>query len=301
MKNRAIGLELADRQIFLVEIYRKRAQIAVSRWQRVELALGVIESGEIQDLSSLRQAVLFLFPKKVFNRSIPLYVGISGLKAFVRKLTLPNVPLNELKKIIHWEGESILPHPIEQVIYNSQILDRTEAGYQVLFSALPEERLARYLQLFDNLALPVESLTLNPFGLFNFWEYFFKLATYNGVIARVLDDQGDFLLVSGGQIQLVRTVTLGDVDQGRNRGEIFVFELISTLEHFHSLGDLWLNQGLFLGPEELYADISAQMSSFQWSEISLKTWASLIENDHSLELIDQSATAIGLALLGVNR
>ena len=291
MKNRALGLELADRRIYSVEICRQRGQIAVSSWQRIELSSGVIESGEIKDLDNLRRSVLSLFSKKLFNRSIPVYVGISGVQAFVRKLSLPRVPTNELEKIIHWEGESILPHPIERVSYSYQIIDRTEAGYQVLFTALPEERLAQFLQLFVDLRLPVECLTLNLFGLINFLEYFAELRTYTGVIARVLDDLGDFVLISGGQIQLVRTVTLGDLNHQRDQGEIFVFELISTLEHFRSLDDIWLNQGLFLGPKELYVDICLQMASFQWSAISL----GMVD-----ELTDQCATAIGLALLGVS-
>lgn len=300
MNKRAIGLELTDRIVYLVEIYRHKSQITVSRWQKVELPLGIIDSGELINISFLQQIIFSLLKRKLFGTQIPLYVGISGVQAFTRKLILPRVSLRELKQIIRWEGENILPQPIEEVIYNYQIIGQSVEEYQVLFSALPKKRLNQYFRLFDQSSMAVECLTLNSFGLINFLEYFTELEEYSGVIARVLDDVSDYVFILHGQIELFRTVTLRDLSQQKSKVEVFVFELIATLEHYQSLHDVRFDKGLFMGSEEMKEGICLQMPTFHWSPVSLLAFSSLIENLHALQLTNQCATALGLALLGVN-
>ncbi|AZR73566.1 hypothetical protein BBF96_09295 [Anoxybacter fermentans] len=296
MKKRAVGLEIADRAIYLVELIKER-EIIINHWQIVDLPLDIIENGEIKDLSVLRKKISSLLPKRISLNPIPIIVGISGIQTFVRKFKIPKVPLKEMDKIVRWEGENILPYPITEFFYNYQIIDQSDDDCQILFAALHRDRLNKYLQLFKELKVPVQFLTLQPFGLVNYVEFIGEFSRYSGVLARVRSRSFDFILLYEGIVELVRSVSLFRSGEPKKPIlDIFISELISTLRHFKSLYNLWLNTGLFFGEREMLNQIRLKMPSFHWRhlQVNISTKKPL-----PYELAQELPCAVGLGFMGV--
>ncbi len=298
MRKKAIGLEFTDRYILFIEIIKEKNQLRLGHWDKIQLPGNLIESGKPQELTILVDRLRPLFVQKLFNYT-PLVVGIPGIQVFVRKIVLPIVPENELKKIVNCEGEAILPYPIDEAIYSYQILGESVDKYQILFTAIRKELLDNYLRLFRRLNLAVQVLSLQSFGLVNIVEYLGELDKYNGVLVRLNSNYCDLVLIYNGDIELIRTITLSRSERPSKDMDMFISELISTLEHYQSLHHIWLNKGIFCGLRAELEIIRQKMPTFHWKYLTIES--SLIAECCQLpgDFFEEFSIVFGLALIGV--
>lgn len=296
MRKRAIGLEFTDRAINFLDLTHTSGQYIINQWEVVSLPSGVIVDGEVNDLGGLSQLIKPLLGRKSMFNPIPVMVGISGLEACVRKIRIPSVPIREMDEIIAWEGENILPYPIHEVYYGYQIIERSAEDMQILFAALPKVTVEDYLQLFRELHLPVQLLTVQALGLVNFANHAGELVGYTGVLARVRFESVDFVLFYEGRLEIVRTIAVSASHIGGI--DFFIVELLSTLEHFQTLTGIWLNTGFFFGDKRFLQAVRSEMPSFHWRHLQLS------ENVQSSEPLSSMAAeeltcAMGLCFAGV--
>lgn len=263
MKKRAIGLELTDQAVILCEAVRESGSVRIKRQDLALLPEDVLVMGELKDPVTLSQILASLLPNPFFAPT-PILVSISGLQAFVRKFSIPLVPEREIAKVVHWEGESILPYPIMEVFYHYQIMERIDDRYHILFTALRRERVEPYLHVFSTLDLPVRFLTIHPFGLSNCLLSTGECGAFSGVLTRFRRSACELVLFVDGQPELVRTVVIPGVGGLHEIAASFRDELISTLEHFQTEREIWLDTGVFFGSTQILREIREEMPAFHW-------------------------------------
>ncbi|MCK4259798.1 MAG: pilus assembly protein PilM [Halanaerobiales bacterium] len=270
MKKRVIGLEFDDRGIYFVELIKKKDQISIRYSEKIELPSEVIINGKLIDSYLLNQVLTSFLPKTSYFKPIPVVVGISGVQALVRKINIPIVPSKEMDKIIRWEGENILPYSIEEVFYDYQVVGKSNENYEIIFIAIHHECLIPYIKMFQNLKIPIQNLTIQPFGLVNYIEYIGDFDRFSGVIVRAGNTKFDLIMVLNGKIELIRTVSLTNDNQlQKDLVDLCILELTSTLEYFYSTHDTILKSGIFFGSRQMIQKIRLKMTTFHWRHLGV--------------------------------
>ncbi len=294
-EKRAIGLELDDQAIYFVELLIKKGQVCIQHAEKVDLPNEVIVKGEIKNDSVLNQVLTPLLKNKSYINPVPIVVGISGVRTIVRKLNIPIVPPKEMDKIVHWEGENILPYSIDEFFYSYQVLDQFKENCQILFTAIHKEILKPYIQIFKKSKLPIQNLTIQSFGLVNYVEFVGELVNFSGVLTKIRNRSFDLIVCNKGKIELVRTIPVFDFDQ-KKYIESFIFEINSTLRYFHSLKDIRLSSGIYVGSREIMQQLRLKMPAFHWRHLWLDLHKIQSTEEIREELVWELPSVLGLGL-----
>ena len=307
MIKRAVGLEFDDNAVYFSDISiiaseafteTSTKMIKINHCGHVNIEPELISNGEIVNFDLLKKSIFPLFKNYRIISPASFIVGISGLKIFIRTFYIPKVPKKEISTFVHCEGENILPYPIVQVFYDYQIIGESETEYQILFSAIDKKQLIKYLELFAKLKVPLYSLTAQPFGLLNLVTFLRYNGGYNGILTRIKDHLFDLIVIYKSKVDLIRTLAFQNSAQS-DRVETFLNELTSTLSHFHSIHNLWLNSGLFIGDLQILQAIRSQMPTFQWDYYPLLIKKALQDKVQPNNLQNELFCSIGLGLMGV--
>ena len=129
---------------------------------------GTIDAGTIRNVPVLAQA-LRAGLRGAAIRGGRAVVGLSGRTALVRTLTLPHMPVEELKSAVRWEAERHLPLRIEDAVLDAQVTrEVTEDGQrrlEVLMAAVPERDALLYYQVARDAGLDVAALEVSSLAL----------------------------------------------------------------------------------------------------------------------------------------
>lgn len=101
-------------------------------------------------------------------RPAPLYLCISGQTVFPRYVKLPPVTRDKLLQIIGYEAEQNVPFPIEEVVWDYQLMsEMTEEGASVMLVAVKLDSVTRLTEGMQALRLDPEIVDAAPMALYN--------------------------------------------------------------------------------------------------------------------------------------
>ncbi|MFA4930496.1 MAG: type IV pilus assembly protein PilM [Patescibacteria group bacterium] len=185
-----IGIDISDFKIRLFQVEQKRKNnYKLSAYTEIAVPDGFISDGEIKNRDEVIKLITTCYTKPVFGKFTTRYVNasISEKKAFLKNISIPNVPPNELLGAIRWGIEQNIPVTLDQsyfdwsilgpspkdinklqaivVVASRQIVDSyteviEQAGLQVLSFENESAAIARCLISKENESLPIVIIDL---------------------------------------------------------------------------------------------------------------------------------------------
>lgn len=162
-----VGVDLGRRSIKIVAV-RSGKPPRLIRAAIQPTPDGAIDGGTIHNAPLLAQA-LRAGLRGAGIRGGRAVLGLSGRTALVRTVTLPHMPLDELKSAVRWEAERHLPLRLEEAVLDAQVTrEVTEDGQrrlEVLMAAVPERDALLYYQVARDAGLDVAALEVTSLAL----------------------------------------------------------------------------------------------------------------------------------------
>lgn len=182
----------------------KLAEFSATRDGTVELMnFGVSSLGSDAASEQERAAVITATIKELMHdgqiKPGPVLLSVSGQSVFSRFVKLPPVDKDKVYQIIAYEAQQNVPFPINEVVWDYQLIGRGEGELDVMLAAIKADIIIGMTDAVDQAGLQVELVDVAPMALYNAVRY-----NYN-------DDAGCTLVVDIGS----RSTDLIFMEQGR--------------------------------------------------------------------------------------
>lgn len=157
------GLDISDRTVKLAVLEEARGGLRIKGWSEKRYARGVIESGAIRDANLLAEAIeeawqgLGLSAKERW-----VVASIPEDQVFIRLVTLPAMPEEELARAVELEIEATIPLPASEVVADWIALPAALSGgaahHDVILSAAPKKVIYDFLAVLERTGMRVAAL-----------------------------------------------------------------------------------------------------------------------------------------------
>ncbi|MDP2735361.1 MAG: type IV pilus assembly protein PilM [bacterium] len=166
----AFGLDVSDLSLMIAYLKRQGKGFRLHSFGEFPIAPGILERGEVKQEDALvkiiRQSVAS------FGKELPTRQVIASLpeeQAFLQVIQLPRMQKGELEQAVRFEAENYIPHSIEKVYLDSQVVAPLMSSLDhsdVLLAALPKTMVDPYLSVLEKAglvprALEIESLSIS--------------------------------------------------------------------------------------------------------------------------------------------
>lgn len=157
------GLDISDRTVKLAVLEEAREGLQLKAWSEKKYPHGVVEEGVIQDANLLVEAIeeawqgLGLSAKERW-----VVASIPEDQVFIRLVTLPAMPEEELRRAVELEIEATIPLPANELIADWIALPAPshdgKEHHDVILSAAPKKIINDLLAVFERVGMSVVAL-----------------------------------------------------------------------------------------------------------------------------------------------
>jgi type IV pilus assembly protein PilM len=175
-----IGVTLEDEGLRYAEVRVTSSRVHVRQAGFVEIDRGLIENGKIVDPDkTLLQLALGMKDTRLKRKKAVLAVPTSAV--VVRKVSLPNVSLKDVRSLLEVELDSTIHLPFPRPYFDFYKLDGVEASEtenstesnhdeeepldQYLVVAAPGDMIDQYIDLFKELGIHLAAIDIEPLAL----------------------------------------------------------------------------------------------------------------------------------------
>lgn len=140
----AVGLDISDRSIKLVDISKSSNRLFLNRFTEVDIPPGVIEAGVIKKPDSL--VIILSKLKKDYSLS-SVVAALPEELAYIVRLSLPEMSHGEMKQAIELQLDQYVPLPINTVVFDYEVIGEPRAGsggFDVAVSVFPQKEALAY-------------------------------------------------------------------------------------------------------------------------------------------------------------
>jgi len=206
------GLDLSDTSVKFIKFGSSRSGLTFDFWGEFELALGLIEKGEIKDEAGLVKFLSSWFAKEGWRlRQVFFVASLPEEKSFLRMIQLPKIKQEDVANAVRWEIEANIPLPIEEAVFDYEIV-KPSAGeldhLDVVVTAFPRSIIDSYLRVFRGVGIKIAFLELESQAAARA-----LASSLDGKLPRILVDMGrnrtSIIFSAGGSIVFTDTVEFG--------------------------------------------------------------------------------------------
>ena len=165
----AFGLDISDLSLKIAYLKRQGKGFQLHAFGEFPIAPGVVERGEVKEGNVLAQTIREAV--KSFGTKLPTKQVVASLpeeQAFLQLMQLPRMKREELEHAVRFEAENYVPHAIEKVYLDFQVvrpfhshIDHTD----VLLAALPRTMVDPYLEALEHSGLTVKALEIESLSI----------------------------------------------------------------------------------------------------------------------------------------
>lgn len=165
----AFGLDISDGSLKAVEFSRRKGGYVLQAHSRVDLAVDVVERGEIRDPEALKEAIKKLLagamPRPITTRTVLLSLGEANV--YLHPFEFPNALTEaQVRRAVPYEAEGELPITLRDTYVDIQFHRSRKKAHHVLFAAAPRDLMDAYVALLVSTGLQpvvfeIESLALS--------------------------------------------------------------------------------------------------------------------------------------------
>ncbi|MCK4401402.1 type IV pilus assembly protein PilM [bacterium] len=192
-----VGLDVGGNYIKIVELVQTSQGIELKNANIVRINTKDGRSKEENIVSALTEAVA---PFKKFEKS-QLVVSMPGRSVIIRHFNVPSVRASRIKQIIKYEAQQQVPFPLEEVIWDYQILkddDKTIQEINVALVAVKSGLINDLLARISSVGIAADLIEATSFAVFD-------CAKFNDVL-----DNGPIVLIDIGAISTDISVASGE-------------------------------------------------------------------------------------------
>ncbi len=209
---KGFGIDLGQHSVKLVELIKDRSGVHVAGAKVVFTGISSAMSKEAKDnavISALKKAL-----EGVDTGLNPISIATPGSAAFIRYVKLPPVTPQRLKQIIGYEAQQQVPFPLNEVVWDYQVLDiRSEAETNVVLVAIKKDVLSALINQVKSCGVEPSFVEHRPLAVFNSLK--FNYADEAGGIIVIIDvgeRSTDISVERDGELCWTRNVRAGSYD-----------------------------------------------------------------------------------------
>lgn len=139
----------------------------------VNFAVGALHADPQADADRVPQIVTTI-KELMAERSIkpgPVLLCVSGQSVFSRFVKLPPVDKDKVYQIILYEAQQNVPFPIEEVVWDYQLIGRGEGELDVMLAAIKADIIVQLTDAVDQAGLQTDLVDVSPMALYNAVRY----------------------------------------------------------------------------------------------------------------------------------
>jgi type IV pilus assembly protein PilM len=164
-RDRILALDLGASKIVL-------AEFQISKGGDLELVrYGINPTGAETKSESDKLAYIVTAIRDIMReqgiRPAPMLMTVSGQAVFPRFVKLPPVGKDKLKQIVQYEAEQNVPFPIDEVVWDYQLIGGDEGEMNVMLVAVKIENIKRLTDCVQAAELEPEIVDVAPMALYN--------------------------------------------------------------------------------------------------------------------------------------
>jgi len=168
-RDRVLALDLGASKIVLAEFH-------ISKGGALELLrYGISQTGAETKSESDKLAYIVTAIRDIMReqgiRPAPILMTVSGQAVFPRFVKLPPVGKDKLKQIVQYEAEQNVPFPIDEVVWDYQLIGGDEGELNVMLVAVKIENVKRLTDCVQAAELEPEIVDVAPMALYNAVRY----------------------------------------------------------------------------------------------------------------------------------
>lgn len=162
----AIGLDISDLSLKLVQLTRARGSVKIQALNRVGLEKGIIDNGEIKNEKELANGInkLISNPKYGSISAKDVVACLPETKTFVKLITVEKT-VNDLSITIESEIEKYVPFSKDEIYYDWQMIEQDSENYTVLIGAAQKSVVDQFLNLINLTKLNLVALEIEPVAI----------------------------------------------------------------------------------------------------------------------------------------
>ncbi|MFP4687118.1 MAG: pilus assembly protein PilM [bacterium] len=117
------------------------------------------------------QTLKTLIERNNISSSLNVVIALPSNSVIVRRMELPAMPEDRMAQVIRYEAESHIPFPLDQVVIDYHVIERTEEGTELILSAVKKDKLNEFLEVIYGAGLNPAIIDIAAFSLFNLYQY----------------------------------------------------------------------------------------------------------------------------------
>ncbi|MDP9072413.1 MAG: type IV pilus assembly protein PilM [Actinomycetota bacterium] len=169
MATRLVALDLGSFAVRAAELSVNGGEPVLQRFAQVGLPPGAMRDGEVADPPAVSAAVRRLWSEGGF-RAKRVVVGIGNERVIVRQAEFPTMSEDDLRAALRFEGQELIPIPIDEAILDFQILEEVvgtegDPRMRVLLAAAERETVRSHLAAVEGAGLRASAVDVIPFAL----------------------------------------------------------------------------------------------------------------------------------------
>ena len=160
-KERAVGLDVGNGAVKALALERRRSEVVV-----VRRGVAPVETGDAADLGRAIHAAL----ADAGADGEPVIAAVGGPDVVIRQLSLPPVPKARILPALELQHRELGLLPPREAVMDAQILRKSRkdvAANEILSVSVPRPRLEERMRVFQQAAVNVMMLDVEPLALLN--------------------------------------------------------------------------------------------------------------------------------------
>lgn len=205
-----VGFDISETSVKYLKL-KQNTTVSVELYGREELPAETIKEGEIKNKKTLAEVIRKIYHSHKLLHSAFALIALPEEKNFLRLIKLPKIKIDEVDNAVKWEVEANIPLPLEDLIYDYEIIEPLKDHLDhldVVIYAVPKETAGAYTEVFKEagiqpLVLEFESQALVRSIISN-------LRTPQAyIIAQIGRNKTSICIFAGGAVLFTTTIRIG--------------------------------------------------------------------------------------------
>lgn len=206
-------LDVGSSAVRLCELSHTKTGYQLTKYYHREF--GIDPSMDEDEQRKVRAETVRTLLKDSKVRHKKTILGVPGQSVFTRTRALPPVPEYKVTQIVRYEIQQQIPFSLDQIAFDYQVLQRTEAGgYDVLMAAIKVDVVEKRLDIIRDVKRQVDTVDVCPLAAYNWLKYTGEFGEEGDCVALI--DLGaattDIVIERDNQFRFTRSLNLGGND-----------------------------------------------------------------------------------------
>lgn len=240
---RAIGVEMDDIEIRVVELQERNKKVFLSGYDRIPLSPGIVTDGKISKSQELEPCLRKIWTKNKFTKK-NIILGLSNQDVMIRKISLPDIPKEKLDLLVANHAQEYIPFSLDDSVVDYMVVGKRETkdikNVEILLAAAQLPMVESFYQCFRRSGFKIKDIKISSLAVLDV----IREEKMKGItlLIDMANNLGNLIICIDGKPRLVRLLRVN------------------------------LNQSTGLNP-------AAITSEMELMEIVLSTWTQILYNE----------------------